>query len=384
MAVDMGNINDTFRSQPAVVTALVAALVGAAATGAYDYVSIRAVEESVTPVDNAPRHPVELAAPTTKNIPVFSDAQPGDCLTWDVGADATVSNFHKTDCAKDHRFEVSSRENLAAFPASEFGPEAEPPSITRQAQLREQLCKQPTIDYLKGTWDPNGRYIIAPILPQPAFWKAGDRTMLCGVQAPNDQGIPQLTRGKAAEQDQSRAAYPGQCIAVDRANATKIVDCQADHALEITQVVDLKQQFPETTPTVDEQDEYLKPICQQAAQDYVGGDDNLYNSTLESFWTVIQPRSWEGGSHTAKCALIKSSEDGFATLNGSAKGEFTINGAPPPPQPPRRPLRNPPPEDAAEDNQPAPEAPEAPAPQVPAPELADNENPPPPPLPLGP
>ena len=253
-----------------------------------------------------------------------------------------MSHFSQTDCATDHRFEISARENLATYPSSEFGPKAEAPDLERQAQLREELCTAPTVEYLQGRYDPSGRYTIAPILPPPASWAAGDRTMLCGVQVTNDKGQAALISGKATDQDQARIAQAGQCVAVDAENRTHIVPCEEDHSYEVTSVVDLQNVFPQGTPSTEDQDQHLKTVCTNAALEYIGGDDALYNSTLSPFWTTVTTNSWIGGTHTVNCALFKANRDGkFSALKGSAKGQFTIDGAPPPPQPSRNPLRTP-------------------------------------------
>ncbi|MDU0479158.1 septum formation family protein [Staphylococcus chromogenes] len=270
----------------------------------------------------------------------FTTADTGTCLTWTVAPDGSFSGFGQTDCAGEHRFEVSSRENLAAYPSSEFGPSAPAPGLERQAQLREELCKGPTTEYLGGRFDPLGRYSIAPILPPPEAWGAGDRTMLCGVQVSDQNGLPMLTRGKVNDQDQSRVSQVGECLAVDPSGASRSVDCGTDHAFEITKVINLEEHFSSGAPTIEDQDKLLQAKCTEAALEYVGGDDALYNSTLQPFWSTIPTNSWIGGSHTVNCALFKATRDGkLSVLKGSAKGAFTIDGAPPPPQPTRNPIR---------------------------------------------
>ncbi len=107
-------------------------------------------------------------------------------------------------------------------------------------------------------------------------------------------------------------------------------------------MVDLQNVFPQGTPSTEDQDQHLKTVCTNAALEYIGGDDALYNSTLSPFWTTVTTNSWIGGTHTVNCALFKANRDGkFSALKGSAKGQFTIDGAPPPPQPSRNPLRTP-------------------------------------------
>ncbi|WP_246858248.1 MULTISPECIES: septum formation family protein [unclassified Corynebacterium] len=285
----------------------------------------------------------------------FTTANAGACLTWNDSestktnnagnsnpGSTPVSDFEQTSCDNEHRFEVSSREDLSTYPTSEFGDNAPLPDITRQAQLREELCLAPTLAYLGGTFDQAGKYSVASILPPAAAWENGDRTLLCGVQATDENGKVILTTGNAATQDQSRVYAPEQCVAITPAQSTRVVDCAQDHQLEITQIVDLKTIFPEGVPSIEDQDSHLRDICTQAAIDYLGGDDPLYYSTLQPFWTAINENSWTGGSHSANCALVFANPEAtFGTLTGSAKHDLLINGQPPAPRPERAPVVNP-------------------------------------------
>lgn len=329
------NRKTSWRSPVAVRTLLVAAL--AAASGMLGY------EHTITS-DNSGNSPAASEGPVAgkTQFPAasFSTADTGTCLNWTTSPDGSISGFGQTDCAGEHRFEVSSRENLAAYPSSEFGPAAPAPGLERQAQLREELCKGPTTEYLGGRFDPLGRYSIAPILPPPDAWGAGDRTMLCGVQVSDQNGVPMITKGKVNDQDQSRVSQVGECLTVDASGASRSIDCGADHTFEITKVINLEEHFPGGAPTVEDQDKLLQQKCTDAALEYLGGDDALYNSTLQPFWSTIPTNSWIGGSHTVNCALFKASRDGkMSVLHGSAKEKFTIDGNPPPPQPTRNPIR---------------------------------------------
>ncbi|AKK04173.1 septum formation family protein [Corynebacterium epidermidicanis] len=328
--------NKSWRSSVAVRTCLVAALAASSGMIGYEWAGGQEPELAPSSPTHASTQKSALAAAP------FTTADTGSCLTWDINPDGSFANFGQTDCASEHRFEVSSRENLAAYPSSEFGPNAPAPDLTRQAQLREELCKGPTTEYLGGRFDPLGRYSIAPILPPREAWAAGDRTMLCGVQVSDTNGVPTITKGKVNDQDQSRVSQAGECIAIDASGASRTVDCGTDHQFEVTKVINLEEVFPDKVPTVEEQDGYLQKQCTQAALDYLGGDDALYNSTLQAFWSTVPTNSWIGGSHTVNCSLFKASRDGkLSTLKGSAKGAFTIDGAAPPPQPTRNPLRKP-------------------------------------------
>lgn len=323
--------------QSALRSFLIAALAGSVAAGTYTLAA-------ETP-DNS-----NSAAPTTasstapaEEIASFTTADAGSCLTWQVAEDGTISAFEQADCNGEHRFEVSLRQDLATYPTAEFGPEAPMPNQTRQAQLREELCGVGTLRYLGGKYDPNGRYSIAPILPPADAWQRGDRTMLCGLQETNRAGEPILTAGRVADQDQARVFEAGQCVAIDAANTLTAVPCADPHQLEITSQVSLAEVFPDRTPTVEDEDRHLQDVCTAAAQDYLGGEENLYQVALRPFWTTQTPAAWEGGSRSVNCALMFSRPEGqFATLTGSAtqgRGQLLIDDAPPPERPARRPLR---------------------------------------------
>ncbi|GAA1475315.1 septum formation family protein [Corynebacterium felinum] len=332
-------MNTFWRSAQATRVLLVAALASTSAVGGYSF-----VKSSQSPSKNVSASPVSSAAADASDAlnrtVSFTSADAGSCVTWKVEGDK-ITDFEQTDCAAPHRFEVSFRENLATYPSSEFGPNAKMPNQTRQAQLREELCLAPTMQYMEGMFDQLGKYSVASILPPQESWDAGDRTLLCGIQATDENGVAVATSGKAKQQDQSRVVNAGQCVAVDATSATKVVDCAAPHQLEATAVVDLLQVFPNHTPSLEEQDQHLSKACTQAARDYLGGDDPLYYSTLKPFWTTIPANSWSGGSHSVNCSLIFVEGPGFATLEGSAKGTFTINGNPPETRPERAPIVNP-------------------------------------------
>ncbi|GAB3947201.1 septum formation family protein [Corynebacterium tapiri] len=336
------------RSATAVRTALVAALVGATGVGSYGFFSEHT--DMVPGATTASGPSMQSTSGQSSQAPAeatpFTTADAGSCVTWQVGNGGELTYFERTDCNNAHRFEVSVRENLATYPTSEFGPQAQRPDVERQAQLREELCQNATLQYLDGAFDPSGRYSIASILPPADKWAAGDRTLLCGVQSTDSHGQVVETQGFAAEQDQARTFVAGTCVAVSDQQQLSAVDCAAPHQLEATQVVDLKPVFPDHTPSVEEQDKHLRETCEKAAMDFLGGEENLYQSTLQPYWIPLQPASWAGGSHSTNCYLVHANEGGgFSELAGSATAGtsgFTINGTPPPPQPEREPLRKPP------------------------------------------
>lgn len=269
----------------------------------------------------------------------FTTADVGSCLNWTVSQTGEISDFEPARCSDTHRFEISLRTNLGLYPSKEFGPTAQLPTVQRQRELRAELCERPTLNYLQGKYDPEGKFSIAPILPSPSAWENGDRTMLCGLQVTDNNGSPVVTKGAAGEVDQAVVYQPGQCVSYANPSRPAVVDCNEPHAMEATQVVDLTQHFPKGIPSIAQQDDVLKKVCTQAAFDYMGSEEQLYQSTLTPFWTTLEPRRWNLGSRSVNCGLIAPTDsDTFSALAGFAKEKFTINGQPPVAPPSRTPL----------------------------------------------
>lgn len=342
---------------------LVAALATGVFVGSYDLASSPSTgsgtESSAATTTNAEGEVVEQNAP-------FTTADVGACLNWVANEDGTVSDFQQTPCEEEHRFEVSKREDLGIYPTSEFGPNADMPDLARQAELREELCHSATITYLDGKFDPAGKYSIAPILPPASAWANGDRTLLCGLQTTDEKGTPLPTTGKVVDNDQANIAQVGDCRAVGEDQVLRTVPCADPHQLETTEVVDLAEHFREDFPAIEEQDTFLAARCAQIAEEYMGGEENLYQSTLQVYWGTVQEDSWNGGTRSVNCSLMHANPatQSFSTIEGSATGgrdALTIDGAPPTVQPTRNPLRP----NANQGAQPPAAAEPAPAPAAP-------------------
>ena len=133
--------------------------------------------------------------------------------------------------------------------------------------------------------------------------------------------------------------------------------------METVSVIDVGKQFPDGYPDGKDMDKFLSDTCTAATEDYLGGEEQLYQSTLQPFWGSITEASWNGGTKSVNCFLVHArAGGGFSAITGSATGgrqALTIDGQPPEERPERNPLR----ED--KDNSPAPES-AAPAP-APAP-----------------
>lgn len=270
-------------------------------------------------------------------------------MTWDINEDGSAASFKEVECSEQHRFEVSTVEDLSVYPTSEFGPDASRPALTRQHQLRDELCESATVSYLHSKWDPHGKYDIASILPPESAWNNGDRTLLCGLQTTDDHGVPQLTTGNVEASEQANLAKPGECLAIDDQQVPHVVDCAQPHQLETVSVIDLGKKFPDAYPDGKEMDKFLSDSCTAAAEDYLGGEEQLYQSTLQPFWGTVSEESWNGGTKSVNCSLVHARDDGgFSSITGAATGgrqALSIDGNPPEERPERNPIR---------DNKPAP------------------------------
>lgn len=351
------NNSTAWRSAAAIRILLVAALAAAAFLGAFAYFS----GNTSTSADGNgdPANPEE----TDAQVVSFTTADTGSCLTWRHNPQGEVTNFETTSCEDEHRFEVSTREDLSTFPTSEFGPDAAMPDVERQNALRDELCQAATVRYLEGKFDPSGKYDIASILPPAAAWEQGDRTMLCGLQTTDINGEPQLTTGKVANVDQALVAEPGTCLALEDNQRGLPVDCAEDHQLETVSIIDLNERFPDGYPSDEDMDNFLGETCTANAEEYLGGEEQLYQSTLQPFWGSLSETSWNTGSRSVNCSLIHTDGDGFSTITGTAKDGrdgLRINGESPEERPDRNPLRSE--QDNNTDNTPAAPTPAAPAP----------------------
>ena len=277
-----------------------------------------------------------------KETTAFTSATAGNCLDWNLAEDLNVSDFRVVPCEQPHAYEVAKKLNLADYEEhpGQYAKTANYPTADNLVALQNGVCRNTVTEYLGGQYDPDGRFITAPIIPSPSQWEKGDRTFLCGIQVVDEDGNTAHMSGPAAGQDQSRVFEGGRCVTLDENGAIRQVPCVEDHLMESTGVVNLRDHFGDNVPTDQEQNDVLAEQCVTLAQNYLGGDDPLYNSTLLPFWTSLSQESLNAGSRSVNCWLIKDNgQGGFSTLNGHANESFTIDGQPPVAPPPRNPLR---------------------------------------------
>lgn len=198
----------------------------------------------------------------------FGTAVGGDCLTWSA---IDASDLEKVDCEQTHLFEVVQDIDLSVFPpGAEWGPGSRFPSVLRFTELRDQHCAPAAMDYLKGRFDPHGKFSVGLINPGEAGWEAGERTLRCGLQFSSTTGNLLPIEGRVADQDQSRAWEVGTCIGVNNGVPADPVECSQPHAFEVAAVVDLSAQFPPGgVPSMEDQDKFLESTCTEATNAYL-------------------------------------------------------------------------------------------------------------------
>ncbi|NKY49939.1 septum formation family protein [Nocardia vermiculata] len=268
------------------------------------------------------------AKPAGRADVAFGSAKSGDCLTW---TDSKTLDLNKVNCSDKHLFEVTADIDLSRYPGREFGPGSAFPDSLRFGELRDEHCVSAAEAYLGGRLDPRGKFVVGMVNPGEPGWRNGDRTIRCGLQLVSATGnATQQAVGRVSDNDQSRVFDTGTCIGINQNLPTnEPVPCGAPHAYEVMSTVDLGAHFNGGPPSNADQDKFMQDECAGAAQEYMGGQDALINKTLTIFWDNLDARSWLAGSRKLNCLVGKGSQDGFATVTGSAKGDILIDGQAP-------------------------------------------------------
>lgn len=262
----------------------------------------------------------------------FGTASQGDCLSW---SKPNASDLVKVDCSNKHLFEVTEDVDLSKYPGVEFGPGSRFPDSLRFTELRDEHCVSAAQSYLGGKLDPRGKFVVGLINPGEAGWKAGERTLRCGLQVAGSSGTAtHPISGSVRESNQSKVFDAGTCVGISRNLPTDPIDCAKSHAFEIVSTVDLGTRFTGGPPSKDEQDKFMEEACAKDSTDYLGSADALRNKTLTLFWDFLDTRSWLAGSRSLNCMIGKGADqEGFAAITGSARGEILIDGQAPVPPP---------------------------------------------------
>lgn len=290
-------------------------------------------------VDKTTSHPNELSvAGAIQAGPEFAHASMGSCLNWnDKNPGDQISSLEEVPCEDNHRFEVAGIIDLTMYPSQRFGENADPLSAEQVESLRLGVCRPLVDSYLPQGLDPAGRFRVGLLHPDVGAWKHGDRTLVCGIEATNTAS-PEFS-GKVGKQDQSVSWANGTCVYVNPEHRYDVqdVDCRNPHMMEVVGTVDLSAKFGDRMPSKKAQNAYAERQCVAMATSYMGGPEQLRATTLTVLWSRVSLAGWNAGSRKVTCSLAKAGKNGFASLEGSAKGPFTIDG-----KKPRKPRKLPP------------------------------------------
>ncbi|MDN5914792.1 MAG: septum formation family protein [Pseudonocardia sp.] len=247
----------------------------------------------------------------------------GVCLSW---SRPDAADTAAVDCARPHLFEQAGNVKLLDQPVF--------PNDQGWQKLVAERCTPVVNGYLKNKFDPDGKFRVGALKPSQARWDGGDRGMRCGLQSASRSGTMTPITGKVAAQDQSAVVPAGTCLGIDGRTIGDPVNCGTPHAVESVGVVDLGTQFTEGPPSVDEQDGFLQPTCQKAADTFAGANKQaIEQNKLTVYWDNLSEASWNAGSRKVNCNLATLLPDGsgFAAITGSVKGALSVSGQPAPP-----------------------------------------------------
>jgi hypothetical protein len=265
--------------------------------------------------------PAASNEPDVREVPP-PPATPGTCLMW-TRPDAADTEV--VDCARPHLFEQAGSVTLADDMAL--------PDDRQWRQIVNERCQPVVLEYMRGKFDPDGRYRVGALKPSPAKWAEGDRELRCGLQSASRSGALYPLAGRAAESDQAAVQEPGTCLAIDGRTIGDPVDCAGPHAVETVGVVDLAGKFPDAFPAVGDQDAYLQPECARIANEYAGGAEAISKKGLTVYWDNITEGSWNAGSRKVNCnlAALLPDRSGFAPVTGPVGGDVVVGDKPAPP-----------------------------------------------------
>ncbi|MEV6229443.1 septum formation family protein [Saccharopolyspora shandongensis] len=254
---------------------------------------------------------------------VVFEAAAGDCLNW---TEPDAADIRKVTCNEPHLFQVTGSAELDR----EFGPGAPFPNTEQWQQLKQQHCTEVSKQFLSNRFDPKGRFSVGAFTPSEEGWGNADRKLHCGIQQPGPSGKLYPITGSAADMDQSNVYPVGRCLGINGTTVWDPVDCARPHAVEITGLVNLGEQFPGGYPEEKPQDDFLATRCEELTGQYAGGPAVAKDKGLIVYWDTLAPESWEAGSRQVNCKVSAQLPDGsgLAPVTGGVKGPVQVGKEP--------------------------------------------------------
>jgi hypothetical protein len=260
---------------------------------------------------------LRLAADTSDTGgPTLKDAgghHPGECLMGDErgGSDilalpAAPGRTRAVPCDQPHLIELTA---TAPLPEEPTALQAE-----QWPALVEQRCTGPAEQYLGGRLDPDGRYRVSVLAPDPEAWRAGDRNLWCGLAAnwldpalaatppPSDdtnrRRPPTAFAGSVRDSSQFWSYRPGDCVGpLSRA----VVPCTQPHEYEVTGELTLPDRDRPPTETGEGSwDDVVGEPCAARAAAYLGHEPA---APWSAGWVPVSAGSWTAGKRTVTCMV---------------------------------------------------------------------------------
>jgi hypothetical protein len=240
----------------------------------------------------------------------------GACIIWSdevrVDSDAPVKNV---PCTQPHFLEITGRSELP-------GAMNYPESPATWGVLDAERCESHTQKYLGGPLLSTGRFYTSDLHPTRGGWRAGDRTLVCGIAVHADYGATPDPSGEqnvpftGAVKGQSEERVPpvGTCFVDVGPDRTDDTSCTNVHQTEVAGHIGLAGRI-DHAPTEADVDGSLSKDCRGVASSYLGRP--LRRNESEG-WMRISGEEWAAGWRTLTCTVGRSDgKGGWAPITES-------------------------------------------------------------------
>ena len=191
---------------------------------------------------------------------------------------------------------------------SPYGPDG--PTDAEWIAIGDTECLARAGQYLGYPLDLHGRFVPSLISPKARGWRAGDRTVWCGMvsgmNTSDELGLVYLPfSGRVEGADQARLYGVGTCFSSTPATLGPVVDCNGPHSLEIVGTATMDGTGP--YPGAEAVSSAVSSQCEAAASHVYGGplpQDVAWGSL------GLQASSWDVGRRTVECTLGLRGADG--------------------------------------------------------------------------